>query len=82
MTASATALDAIIYGKAVFSLKNEAVSSLLQGYELFFEFDTIEKMSNAINDFDTDTISKVDFNKQREKFLITEFKTDIEKWLC
>ncbi|MEI8626731.1 hypothetical protein [Vibrio sp. M60_M70] len=81
LTASATALDAIIYGKAVFSLRNRAVSSLLKNYPLFFEFDTVEEMSDAINKFDLNLLHSVDFNSQREEFLIQNFEGKLKFWL-
>jgi hypothetical protein len=80
-TASATALDAIIYGKAVFSLKNQAVSSLLADYPLFFQFETVAEMSKAINNFDLSLLGKVDLNAQREKFLIKNFEENLDAWL-
>lgn len=81
-TASATALDAIIYGKAVFSLKNEAVASLLREYDLFFEFENLTDMAAGINNFDLSSLINVDFNAQREKYLINNFNLEIEEWLC
>ncbi|EHS7464945.1 hypothetical protein KWB77_002552 [Vibrio cholerae] len=81
LTASATALDAIIYGKAVFSLRNEAVSSLLKNYPLFFEFNTTGEMSDAINKFDLSLLNTVDFNYQRERFLIKNFERELNIWL-
>ncbi|EOA6616079.1 hypothetical protein ACH7WL_004245 [Vibrio vulnificus] len=80
-TASATALDAIIYGKAVFSLRNQSVASLLSDYPLFFQFDTVDDMSDAINNFDLSLLNTVDFNYQRERFLINNFERELNIWL-
>ncbi|KZP67944.1 hypothetical protein ACQ7NX_02200 [Enterobacter cloacae subsp. dissolvens] len=52
MTASATALDAIIHQKLVFTLKNDAVQSLLESYPHVVYAENIDDLSSIIDSFE------------------------------
>jgi hypothetical protein len=56
MTASATALDAIIHQKLVFTLKNDAVQSLLESYPHVFSAENIDDLSSMIDSFEPQKI--------------------------
>tara|TARA_R110002167_G_scaffold195810_1_gene398584 strand:- start:59700 stop:60809 length:1110 start_codon:yes stop_codon:yes gene_type:complete len=67
-TASATALDALVYGKAIFCFKNDAIESLLDGYPYLHICNSIENMADEICSFD---------HKKMEPKLINEFSQNL-----
>lgn len=85
MTASATALDALVYGKAVFTLKNDAVCSLLEGYPYLYSYNDLSSMSDGISQFDPSTISSYKINSFTKQFIMLEssfkFRNELHDWL-
>lgn len=86
MTASATALDAIIHGKMVFTIKNEAIESLLEEYPNVVVANDIKELEYKINDFQNYTsFTKFSIQELLSKYCLTgNDNTDVlilEKWL-
>lgn len=82
MTASATALDAIIHQKIVFTLKNDAIESLLESYPYVYSADSIEHLSNLINSYEQDGLI-IDSEKVLRDFVLGEKNDDtkiVEEW--
>ncbi|WP_086726761.1 hypothetical protein [Escherichia coli] len=83
MTASATALDAVIFQKIVFTLENDAVQSLLENYKNVYVANSIDELSNLINEFkweNKQAISKEIIND----YILCDNNKDIvtiEEWL-
>ncbi|WP_288820676.1 hypothetical protein [uncultured Leclercia sp.] len=83
MTASATALDAIIHQKLVFTLKNEAVESLLESYPHVITADNTEELSLLINSFEAKNIV-IDNEKLQKNYILSEGNIDtkiVEEWI-
>lgn len=83
MTASATALDAIIHQKLVFTLKNDAVESLLESYPYIVAADNINDLSNLIDSFLTQNIV-IDNADILKKYVLGQSNDDtkiVEEWI-
>jgi len=83
-TASGSALDAVIHGKAVISLNNPAVVSLLSGYPFITVCETLKGMNEAINSSMIKTPKANDIVDFYHKLTIVknlEMKKQVENWL-
>ena len=83
MTASATALDAIIHQKMVFTLKNDAVQSLLESYPHVVSAENIDDLSSIINSFKQKKIV-IDNSVILKNYVLGEENIDtqiVEEWI-
>ncbi|AVY98480.1 hypothetical protein DAI21_12860 [Lelliottia sp. WB101] len=83
MTASATALDAIIHQKLVFTLKNDAVESLLESYPHMVSAENIDDLSALIDSFEQ---CKIIINNMdiHNNYVLGEGNNDtkiVEEWI-
>jgi len=85
MTASATALDAIIHKKYVFTLSNPAIDSLLSDYPYVIRAENISDLVIKINEFSENKKIEAIDNGYIDRFLLTNpLNSDVNvvnKWL-
>ncbi|MCU3986594.1 hypothetical protein [Enterobacter mori] len=83
MTASATALDAIIHQKLVFTLRNDAVESLLGSYPYVVTANNIHDLSMVINSFVPQNIV-IDNAVNLNNYILADGNVDtliVEEWI-